>query len=166
MKANCPKCSERWEWEDMARKGRARERCFQTLMGTRITRGPCPGSGRRAAPWRLSGELLQVGGVGWLYHLGVWLAGWSWLLFEGFSNPVVETPGGTRYTRSIDFGSFLQFNKIILHFNLVVQGISNDSQSCIFCGLISAWVIRSSELLIENTERDWTQDGSLPNHIQ
>lgn len=62
---------------------------------------------------------------------------------------------------SIDFGSFLQFNKIILNFNTVVQSISNVSQSCIFCGLISAFVIGSSELLIENMEWDWTQDGSL-----
>lgn len=63
---------------------------------------------------------------------------------------------------SIDFGSF-QFNnlKFILNFNIVIQSISNVSQSCIFCGLISALVTRSSELLIEDTELGWTQDGSL-----
>lgn len=64
------------------------------------------------------------------------------------------------YACTIDFGSFSQFNKIILNFNIIVQSISNVSQTCIFCRLISASVTLFSQLLIENMEQHWTQDGS------
>lgn len=73
---------------------------------------------------------------------------------------MVETPGGTVYACTIDFGSFSQFNKIILNFNIIVQSISNVSRTCIFCGLISTLVTLFSQLLIENMEQQWTQDGS------
>lgn len=45
---------------------------------------------------------------------------------------------------------------------LLSKGISNLSQSCISCGLISALLLKILRLLIENIWASCTQDGSSP----